>query len=153
MSTIKRMLLTTLLILAAVSFSSLVNAAHLDLNWTNATTRADGSDFDAVTELASIEIGCGENLAGPFDTFVVSVLNESGLPAPTSFVTEDAPNTLQGCIAYSVDINGLVSAPSNVAELKYQSPISALQDLQTTCYGECAKTVNFNITINTGTAQ
>jgi hypothetical protein len=129
------------------------SAEHLELSWTNATTRADGSAFDAETELASINIGCGESLAGPFDAYTAKVQNEGDSPAPTGYVTDAAPNTLKGCVAFSVDLNGLVSAPSNVAKLDYKSPISALQDLQTHCYGSCPGTVNFHFTINTSSEQ
>lgn len=135
------------LIISSILISEPLFAARLALHWTNATTRVDGSVFDPETELASVEIGCGASLTGPFDVFTDSVPNQSGLAAPTQFVTESAPPGLAGCVALSVDTNGVVSAPSNVGAVTYLSPIEAIQDLGQRCYGTCSGTVNFSFTI------
>ncbi|MCU7934134.1 MAG: hypothetical protein KZQ99_04545 [Candidatus Thiodiazotropha sp. (ex Dulcina madagascariensis)] len=95
-----------------------------------------------------LEIGCGASLTGPFDLFTDSVPNQGGLAAPTQFVTESAPPGLAGCVAFSVDTNGVVSAPSNVGAVTYLSPIEAIQDLGQRCYGTCSGTVNFSFTIS-----
>lgn len=140
-------LVFTFLLLCGLLSSTLVNAEHIELSWTNATTRVDGSAFDAETDLASIEIGCGISVSGPFDAFTASVLNLSGIPAPTMYLTDEAPIGLQGCVAFSVDRHGLVSGPSNIARAVYRSPVEALKDLQTRCYGGCPGTVQFNFTV------
>ncbi|MEW8494257.1 MAG: hypothetical protein AB2604_10665 [Candidatus Thiodiazotropha taylori] len=145
MNTIIRCLMTFLLL--GSLFIQPAFADRLELQWSNATARANGDVFDPEVELASIEIGCGTSLVGPFDAFQASVVNEAGSAAPTDFTTDVAPAGLRGCVAYSVDLNGLVSAPSNIGEVAYLSPIEAIRDLGQRCYGSCPGVVNFNFTI------
>ncbi|MCU7878338.1 MAG: hypothetical protein KZQ84_16340 [Candidatus Thiodiazotropha sp. (ex Lucinoma borealis)] len=144
MNTYQRLFAITALILLGVFFSGPLFAEHLELNWTNSTTRTDGTAFDAETELASVEVGCGGSLTGPFDVYRATVTNEAGQPAPTQHRDNEAPSGLVGCVAILVDTGGRVSDPSNVSELVYVSPIEALRDFGQRCYGSCPGVVNFN---------
>ncbi|MEW8522534.1 MAG: hypothetical protein AB2552_05725 [Candidatus Thiodiazotropha endolucinida] len=144
MNTYLRLFAITALILLGVLFTAPLFADSLELNWTNPTTRTDGATFTPDTELASIEIGCGTALAGPFDVYTDQVLKVDGLPAPTHFSTQDAPPGLVACVAFVVDTGGVISERSNVHVLDYTVPISGIQDLGQRCYGSCPGVVNFN---------
>ncbi|MEW8115903.1 MAG: hypothetical protein AB2792_01875 [Candidatus Thiodiazotropha sp.] len=144
-NTYQRLFAITALILIGVFITAPLFADPLELIWTNPTTRTDGAVFVPDTELASIEIGCGTALAGPFDVFTHQVLKVDGLPAPTNFSTQDAPSDLVACVAFVVDTGGVISDQSNVHVLDYTAPISGIQDLGQRCYGSCPGVVNFNI--------
>ncbi|MCU7886623.1 MAG: hypothetical protein KZQ82_20740, partial [Candidatus Thiodiazotropha sp. (ex Lucinoma annulata)] len=94
MNTYQRLFAITALILLGVFLSGPLFADPLELNWTNSTTRTDGTAFDAETELASVEIGCGGSLTGPFDLYRATVMNEAGQAAPTQHRDNEAPSGL-----------------------------------------------------------
>ena len=78
------------------------------LNWTNPTTRTDGSPL---TNLATIRIQWGSSPGGPFNLGQVDV----AAPATTRNITRAANVGTYCYVATAIDANGIPSAPSNAA--------------------------------------
>lgn len=78
------------------------------LNWTNPTTRTDGSPL---TNLATIRIQWGASPSGPFNLGQVDV----AAPATSRNITRTSNIGTLCYVATAIDANGLASAPSNAA--------------------------------------
>ena len=97
----KKLVVAFLIAIGLISVP-IVLAGTLDLSWTNAVERIDGTAFDATTEQFGIKIYCN----GDTDPTFVSA------GASTS-LSEIVPPGDYECYATTVDIDGLESFASN----------------------------------------
>ena len=104
-------------VLAALGFVVISMAAPVDMSWTNATQRMDGSPFDAVAEQAEVRVYCDIDPA----TFQPEWIGQPQTTAPT-FVSSGSAENFTGdlslgshpCFKTTFDIFGQESDPGVV---------------------------------------
>lgn len=98
---IKKLWMAFLIFLGIIA-APILFAGTLNLAWTNATQRIDGTPFDAATEQAAIRIYCNDV---PTPMFVTA--------GDITSLTEIVPAGDYTCYATTVDNDGLESFASN----------------------------------------
>lgn len=139
-----KVILFMFVFLVGLAVAGFVNAQDLKFTGDTPTTRADGDVLD-LSEIDRYEVGCSSTSPiGPFDEWLISIARDD---LPIGYTVTAPKDSDWWCIGFTVDTDGLVSGPSNIAYKSLENPPLEPNSIVVECVSDCSATLNFNITI------